>query len=144
MTRVNREKSRMDTAEDAVRAHGEAINGRDVVSYLATTNFPFTYQNYDGVALTVEGKEEYAGDSRLPWEIILQGNSNWHHTRFDGVDEVARSISSVVFKIMLSRIDHSGHDYGTYQAIWIVTNQNGHWGVQFRHNLGLVAEAPSE
>lgn len=143
MTKVKTEKSRMDAAANAVSRHGEAINKRDIDPYLATTNFPFTYQNYDGVALTVEAKERYTGDGLFPWEIILQGNSNWHYTRFDTVEEVARSLSSAVFKITLSRIDRAGHDYGTYEAIWIVTNQNGHWGVQFRHNLGLVTEEHS-
>lgn len=102
-----------------------------------TLNFPFTYQNYNGVALTVEKASDCGDDTPLPWDIILKTDPNWHHTDFDFMEEVARSPSSVVFKVGFSRVDDKGDAYGRYQAIWIATCQHGHWGVQFRHNLGL-------
>ncbi|MDA0364779.1 MAG: hypothetical protein O3B31_10560 [Chloroflexi bacterium] len=126
-----------NTAEGAVERHSEAINDRDARAYLESTNFPFTYQNYNGVALTVETPAGYGAAAPWPWEIILGTDPQWHHTRFDAVDEVARSVSSAVFKITLTRIDNAGRDSGTYEAIWIATSQAGHWGIQYRHNLGL-------
>ena len=127
----------MSTAEGAVEAHSEAINKRDVDAYLASTNFPFTYQNYNGVALTVESADEYSDAAQWPWEIILGTDPEWHHTTFDLVEEVARSVSSAVFKVTITRVDSAGSATGTYEAIWIATSKQGHWGIQFRHNLGL-------
>lgn len=126
----------MSTAEDAVRRHAEAINERNVDGYLTATSFPFTYQNYNGIALTVDTAEDYPAKAPWPWEIILGTDPGWHHTRFDAVEAVARSESSAVFKITLSRIDDAGRDSGTYDAIWIATLRDGRWGIQFRHNLG--------
>ena len=100
-------------------------------------NFPFTYQSYHGVALTIEKAADCGVDAPLPWAIILKTDPHWHHTDLDFMEEVARSPSSVVFKVGLSRVDDKGDTYGRYQAIWIATCQQGHWGVQFRHNLGL-------
>lgn len=128
----------MSTAENVVDQHGEAINQRDVAIYLDATNFPFTYQNYNGVALTVETAEEYENVAAWPWDIILSSDPTWHHTKFHAIDEVARSESSAVFKLTFSRMDASDHADGTYQAIWIATRQGDHWGVQFRHNLGAT------
>ena len=54
----------MNTAEAAVESHAEAINQRDVETYLASTNFPFTYQNYNGVALT----KKAVGESNWDWD----------------------------------------------------------------------------
>ncbi len=127
----------MNTAEGVSERHAQTINDRDVEAYRQTMNFPFTYQNYNGVALTIEKAADCGVVALLPWEIILSTDSDWHHTDFDFMEEVARSESSVVFKVGFSRIDGAGRAYGYYHAIWIATCQNGRWGVQFRHNLGI-------
>ncbi len=129
----------MDAAREVMERHGDAINARDVEAYRQTMNFPFTYQNYNGVALTIDNAAACGVSAPLPWEIIVSTDPDWHHTTFDNVEEVARSVSSVVCKVEFSRIDVSGHAYGLYHAIWIATCQNDRWGVQFRHNLGLRA-----
>jgi len=128
----------MSTAEDVVDQHGEAINQHDVTAYLGATNFPFTYQNYNGVTLTVETAEEYQAVAAWPWDIILSSDRTWHHTTFHAIEEVARSESSAVFKLTFSRVDASDQESGMYQAIWIATCPGDHWGVQFRHNLGVT------
>lgn len=127
----------VNSAEDALARHAQAINERDVAGYLASTNFPFTYQNYNGVALTVESAQGYSAAARWPWELILSTDANWQHTTFDVVEEVARSVSSVVFLVTFSRVGAAGGAYGTFQALWIATQQEGRWGIQFRHNLGF-------
>ncbi len=126
----------MNAAKEALDRHAQAINARDVEVYRRTINFPFTYQNYNGVALTIENASDCGVVAPLPWDIILKTDPTWHHTEFDLVEEVAHSVSSAVFKVGFRRLDTSGRDDGSYQAIWIVTCQEDHWGVQFRHNLG--------
>jgi hypothetical protein len=127
----------MDAAREVMGRHLEAINARDVEAYRRTMNFPFTYQNYNGVALTIANASDCGVSAPLPWEIIASTDQDWHHTTFDNVEAVARSVSSVVWKVEFSRVDVSRHAYGAYHAIWIATCQGGRWGVQFRHNLGL-------
>lgn len=126
----------MNEAQIALERHAQTINDRDLEAYRRSMNYPFTYQNYNGVALTITDAAEVGVTAQPPWEIILQTDPYWLRTAFDHVEEVARSASSVVFKVHFRRLDRSGHDDGPYQAIWIVTCQQGHWGVQFRHNLG--------
>lgn len=126
----------MSSARDAIVRHGQAINDRDIEAYRQTMNFPFTYQNYDGVALTIESSADLGRTARPPWEIILRTDPDWLRTEFDQIDDVAQSVASAVFKVEFRRIDRSGRSDGCYQAIWIVTCKAEHWGVQFRHNLG--------
>ena len=125
-----------NTAAGVSERHAQTINERDVEAYRQTMNFPFTYQNYNGVALTIEKAEDVGASAPLPWDIILSTDPNWRYTAFDFMEEVARSASSVVFKVGFSRVDADEHTYGAFHAIWIATCQNGRWGVQFRHNLG--------
>ncbi len=126
----------MTYARTVVKCHAEAINDRDLVAYRETMNYPFTYQNYNGVALTIASADEVGASAPPPWEITLQTNPDWLRTEFDQIEELVRSVSSVVFKVSFRRLDQSRNCDGLYQAIWIATCQHGHWGVQFRHNLG--------
>ena len=68
----------MTTAEDVTQRHAQAINNRDRASYLATMNFPFTYQNYTGVALTVATAADCGVEAPWPWAIILTTDPHWH------------------------------------------------------------------
>ena len=134
----------MDGARAVLQRHAETINDRDLAAYCETMNYPFTYQNYNGVALTIDNASEVGVKENPPWEIILQTDPDWSHTEFDQVEELARSVSSAVFKVVFRRLDKSGNDDGTFQAIWIATRQGEHWGIQFRHNLGKqAADGPS-
>ncbi|PZC46845.1 MAG: hypothetical protein DK306_001304 [Chloroflexi bacterium] len=127
----------MNTAEGVLDLHRVAINDRDLEAYRATMHFPFTYQNYSGVALTIATAADVGSAAQLPWNIILRSDPKWRQTTFDTVEAVARSVSSAVFKVRFRRIDDGGRASGAYQAIWIATFRDGRWGIQFRHNLGL-------
>ena len=126
----------MDNAEAAILEHHEAINKQDTDGYLETIKFPFTYQNFNGVALTAETLDDYKKRLEMPWEIIKRTEKEWAHSSLDLVEEIARSESSVVFKIAASRINTSGKTDITIHAIWIAVKTDGSWGIQFRHNLG--------
>ena len=78
----------MSAAKEASERHLHAINRRDVAEYRETMNFPFTYQNYNGVALTIEEALDVGGAARLPWEIITSTDPDWHHTDLDFLEEV--------------------------------------------------------
>ncbi len=124
-------------AKAAVERHATAINHRDLDAYRDSMAFPFTYQNYNGVAFTVEDAASCGVDSPLPWEVIVRSDPDWSHTEFDSIEEVARSESSVVFKIGFRRIDHAGKASPAFDAIWIAIRRAQNWRVQFRHNLGM-------
>ena len=48
-----------NTSEDLVYKHLNAINTQDEREYLDSVKFPFTYQNYNGVSITVKDEEDY-------------------------------------------------------------------------------------
>ena len=124
------------SALDIVHKHHNAINSQDERGYLDSVKFPFTYQNYNGVAITIEDQEDYRANYQMPWKIIKDTEPNWSHTELDEVEEVARSNSSVVYKYLARRINKSGDIDLVIQAIWIAVYTRREWGIQFRHNLG--------
>ena len=129
-----------NSAEDIINKHDDAINAQNERAYLDSVKFPFTYQNYNGVSITIENENDYRANYQMPWDIIKETQPNWSHTEMDKIEEVARSNSSVVFKLLARRINKSGNTDLVFQAIWIAVFSQGEWGVQFRHNLGIPAD----
>ncbi|MBT6276443.1 MAG: hypothetical protein HOI95_20195 [Chromatiales bacterium] len=132
-----------DAARTAIDLHADAVNKRDVDAYRGTMCFPFTYQNYNGVALTIETAEDCGVKDPLPWDIIARTDPQWSHTQFDTVIELIRSATSAVFQISFRRVDKSGETSELFDAVWIAVRRDGQWGVQFRHNLGQRRDAES-
>ena len=61
----------MYNAREIIQRHQDAINERDLAKYIDTTVFPFTYQNYNGAAITAKKAEEYGSNFPAPWETVL-------------------------------------------------------------------------
>ena len=123
-------------SEDVLYKHHNAINTQDETEYLNSVKFPFTYQNYNGVSITIKDKEDYKINYKMPWNIIKETEENWSYTDMDKIEEVARSNSSVVYKLIMRRINKSGITDLVIQVIWIAVYSKDEWGIQFRHNLG--------
>ena len=51
--------------------HQEAINERSLATYIDTTVFPFTYQNWNGTAITVKSKFHKAYNTFLANNYLL-------------------------------------------------------------------------
>ncbi len=131
----------MDPAQTALELHADTINRRAAEEYRRTMHYPFTYQNYNGVALTIERAEDCGVSEPFPWDIILRTDPEWSHTDFESVEVLARSISSAVFKVSFRRVDNQGAASSLYDAIWIATHRDERWAIQFRHNLGERSES---
>ena len=127
------------SALDIIHQHHNSINAQDKRKYLDSLIFPFTYQNYNGVSITIKNQDDYQNNYRMPWDIIKDTEPNWSHTEMDQIVEVARSTSSVVYKYLGRRINKSGSTDLVIQAIWIAVSIKGKWKIQFRHNLGTPA-----
>ena len=56
-----------NTSEDIVYKHHNAINARDEREYLDSVKFPFTYQNYNDVSITIRDEEDYKVNYKMPW-----------------------------------------------------------------------------
>ncbi len=44
----------LNTSKNIVHKHHEAINSQNEAGYLDTVKIPFTYQNYNGVSITIK------------------------------------------------------------------------------------------
>ncbi len=128
----------MTDATSVIEQHQRAINERNLDDYLKTVVFPFTYQNFNGTAITVEKLCQYRELFPAPWEIVLKIEPNWLRTDIDEIQELAVAPTSAAYKVTLRWITSKESNSEQLQAIWIAVFKNSAWGIQFRHNMGII------
>ena len=132
------DKNIMDSPRLVIERHQSAINNRDLIAYIDTTVFPFTYQNFNGTSLTVENSTQYGNIYPAPWETIIATFPEWIMTEHEEVKQVVASKSSAAFLIQAKWVTNNSTVQKPITLIWIAVKKHKKWGVQFRHNLGTL------
>ena len=58
--------------------------------------------------------------------------SEWHHTCWDTRRVLHSGKNKVHLELQFTRYKYDGTKIATSPAIWIITNQNGYWGIKIR------------
>ncbi len=71
----------------------------------------------------------------LPLEEVLAyltKKEGWQHSTLDSLEVIHISKIKVHFNIQFSRYKADGSRYAVYKSLWIMTKENGRWGIQAR------------
>jgi len=101
------------------------------VNYPHITHAPFGFIVADEPAQFVTDFEE----------LKQQG---WSRSHFDEVTARQASESKVNFEVEYSRLDRAGEVISRGYVFYVVTKQDGHWGMQYRAPGGLKIESDPE
>ncbi|HIA48337.1 MAG TPA: hypothetical protein EYN96_10320 [Candidatus Hydrogenedentes bacterium] len=117
------------SAEEAVQQFFTAFNGADNAALLDTLNLPHAF-------LLDNGALAAAHDPSGPLVAMdfdgMREREGWHMSSIDSLTPVQVSPGSVSFELVFSRYHQNGMKYRTVPALWVLTDKEGHWGVQFR------------
>ena len=116
-------------ARVALDEYFRAWNAADNDAVATVSNFPRLSLGQNGQVVVRETPEEIATD----FEILRQ--SGWDHTTLDLAEAIHVSADKVHFRVVFSRYSVDGSPYTTMPALYVVTNQNGHWGLQLQSIL---------
>ena len=127
--RTEQPKSR----ESAIRVLDEwmvAWNAGDAHRLAATCNFPHV-RIAAGKVTVWQTPEEFEKEHlrSIPLE------AGWHHSAWKNREVVQWSDEKVHVVLSFTRYDAKGVKLATYQALYVVTKQDGHWGVQARSSF---------
>ncbi len=114
-----------------VDAFIEAFNQQDHKAWAATLNYPHV-RVASGKVKVWQTAEEYLGAFDFK---TLQNKSDWHHSEFDYKKIIQSSPDKVHVAVRFSRYREDGSKIASYEAIYVVTNRDGHWGVQARSSF---------
>ena len=104
-----------------------SFNARDKKAHYATYQFPH-YRLASG-KMTVLEKPDLS-DSTKFLEKFIQGG--WHHSEWEHRNIIQASDNKVHVDTKFVRYRADGTVIGTYESLYILTNENGRWGVKFR------------
>lgn len=74
------------------------------------------------------------GDYKLE-DFRARAGDGWHHSTWDERTPIHVGESKVHLKVKFSRWRQDGSLIGTFETIYIVTRQDGHWGIQARSSF---------
>ena len=116
-------------ARAALDEYFRAWNAADNDAVAAISNFPRLSLGQNGQVVVRETPEEIVTD----FELLRQ--SGWDHSTLDLAEAVHVSPDKVHFRIVFSRYSADGTPYTTSPGLYVITNQNGHWGLQLQSIL---------
>jgi hypothetical protein len=106
-------------------AYMNTFNARDARAWQETYQFP----HYRLASGTMSVLESATLDSTV---FIRLEKSGWHHSKWDHRNIVQASEDKVHVDTRFSRYRKDGSLLGSYESLYIVTKENGKWGVKFR------------
>ena len=102
------------------------LNARDTGAIRAAFNFPHLRIGAKGNLSRFEKPEDY-DFSHFFGATSADG---WHHTRWDKTEAVFATEGKVHVAVDFTRYREDGSVIGHYFSLYVVTCQDGHWGIQ--------------
>ena len=125
--------------EDAVAAamasleeYMAAFNARDPEAWAATLNYPHVRIAGDNSVRVWATQEEYA--NYMDFDAFA-ARFGWDHSVWDKREVVQSGKDKVHFATTFSRYDKDGNKIATFDSLYVMTKQDGHWGTQARSSF---------
>ena len=106
-----------------------AFNARDLKAWEATFNYP-SVRLASGRVVLIDKPGFHPRD--LFERLAATG---WHHSAWDRRDIINASEDKFHLDTCFTRYREDGSKIGVYDSIYVVTKQDGHWGVQARSSF---------
>src|SRR5262245_28566678 len=105
-------------------------NSKDVTAWERTFHFPH-YRLASGkmTALERPGQQD---EARL-WQTMVA--SGWHHSKWDRRRIVHASADKIHVDTKFTRYRADGSSIGSYESLYILTKEDGRWGVKLRSSF---------
>jgi len=110
----------------------ESFNAHDWSAHFDTYNFPHIRIAGREVKIWSDRNELFAGHAAYGAGRLESG---WSRSAWDARDVIHSSADKVHLAVQFTRYNASGTQLATYQAIYVVTCVEGHWGIQLRSSF---------
>lgn len=137
---IEDEAERQRSEEAALRAVDDflrAFNSRDAETWAATLNYPHV-RLAGGDVRVWESAEEYAAG--FDFELFRE-TYNWERSEWTSKRAVQVSSDGVNVALEATRYDPDGNRLHSFPTLYLVTLQDGHWGVRARSSFASSGNA---
>lgn len=105
-----------------------AFNARDLPAWEKTFNFPSVRLASNTLTIIEPGFHK-------PTMFDNALGEGWHHSGWDRRDVIHTGLEKVHFDTRFTRYREDESVIGHYDSIYVVTNENGHWGIKARSSF---------
>jgi len=115
----------------AVDQFMEVFNARDWEAWSRLLHYPHVRLAAGRVDVW-QTPEEYAAD----WELeSFAKQTGWDHSSFDRREVIQAAADKVHVAVAFTRYRKDGSRIASYEALYVVTRQKEHWGIQARSSF---------
>lgn len=109
------------------------FNARDAKAWAAVMNYP--HVRFAGDQVTVwDDAAVYAASN----DLTPLANTGWAYSKWDWIRVIQADTNKVHFALQFTRYDAQDRPQQSFQALYIVTIKDGHWGVQSRSSYAGI------
>jgi len=108
-----------------------SFNNQDNSGCSDACNFPHARVG-EGGKLIVTVKPPIQNDEFFEWFTNIY---KWNHSCWDYRRVIQSDPNKVHLQIQFSRYRADGSKIGVFPSLWIITNQEGHWGIKMRSSF---------
>ena len=119
-----------ESARAALGEFMDAWNTGDIEAVRETLNYPHLTLGPQGQVVVAADPAAFQTDFAR-----MREHEGWARSTFDEFKWIAASPTKVHCAVVFSRYHPDGEFYGTGRVLYIVTNHDGHWGMQFRSGM---------
>lgn len=121
-------QSSIDAAQKILDDFMAAFNARDLAAWEKTFNFPSVRLASNTLTIIEPGYHKP--------EMFSRGAlKDWHHSAWERCDVIHAGPDKVHFDTRFTRYRADGSVIGGFDSIYVVTCENGHWGVKARSSF---------
>lgn len=102
-----------------------AFNARDLAAFEATFNFPSVRLASGTLAIIEPGYHQ-------PTMFESGPLADWSHSAWERREVIHSGPEKVHFDTRFTRYRHDGSVIGGFNSVYVVTLENGHWGIKAR------------
>ena len=120
----------LQEARAALDEYFRAFNAADNEALVAISNFPRLSLGRNGQVVVREQPADIETDFQL-----LRQVEGWDHSTLDLVEPLQVAADTVHFEVVFSRRHADGSAYRTVPGLFVITRQDGEWGLQLQSLL---------
>ncbi|MFX1344081.1 MAG: hypothetical protein ACFFAI_03165 [Promethearchaeota archaeon] len=121
-----------EKAVNTAIAYMLAFNDRDVSKCDESLNFPHIRLGMESQEIQITEKPSQMSPKFFEWFVNEYG---WNHSCWDYRKVIQSSPIKVHLAIQFSRYKSDGTKIGEFPSLWVITNQDGHWGIKMRSSF---------
>jgi len=118
----------IDAAQGVLDAFMAAFNARDIPAFEETFNFPSV--RFASNTMVILNK----GDMK-PERFTTGALAEWDHSAWERRAVIHAGADKVHIDTRFTRYRNDGSVIGGFDSIYVITRENGHWGVKCRSSF---------